>query len=146
MINKTTALIASTLVTALFASSTAIADQASITIVSESAPISRTLDAELFPTDQSHYTGVSANRVNYVMENAPKLTTAFYSNSSAISGQAGVTQVSKSAPISKKLDAELFPTDQSHYTGASNDRVNYSMESAPISAELDAELFPDHSR
>ena len=146
MKNKTTVLFGSILATALLANSAVFAGQASITNVSESAPISRALDAELFPTDQSHYTGAPANRVNYVMDSAAKLSTAFYSNSSSISGQAGITKVSESTPISRALDAELFPTDQSHYSGISADRVNYSMESTPISAELEAEIFPNHSR
>jgi len=146
MKNTNIALFGSILVTALLANSSAFAGQTSITNVTESAPISRALDAELFPTDQSHYTGASTNRVNYSMENAPKLT-SIYSRSSAISGQAGVTLVSESALISKALDAELFPTDQPNYAArSSSSRVNYTMESAPISAELDAELFPNHSR
>ena len=73
MKNKTTVLFGSIIATALLANSAVFAGQASITSVSESAPISRALDAELFPTDQSHYTGVSSNRVNYVMESAAKL-------------------------------------------------------------------------
>ena len=77
---------------------------------------------------------------------ASTLITAFFASSAAIAGQATVTPVAESAPISRALDAELFPTDQSNYTGMSDDRVNYSMESTPINAKLDAELFPDHSR
>lgn len=74
------------------------------------------------------------------------LVTALFASNTAIANQASITIVGKSVPISTALDAELFPTDQSHYTGAFDDRVNYSMESTPISAELEAELFPDHSR
>jgi hypothetical protein len=74
------------------------------------------------------------------------LVTALFTSSSAIADQASITRVSEPAPISRALDVELFPTDQSHYNGMSDSRINYSMESTPISAELEAELFPDHSR
>ena len=78
---------------------------------------------------------------------ASTLLTALFASSSAIAGQATVTEVSVSAPISRALDAELFPTDHSDYIpGMSDDRVNYSIESAPISPELAAELFPDVNR
>lgn len=97
MKNTTTALIASTLLTALFASSSAIADG----------------DGNVF------YSGDLANSVNHSIG---------------------------SSPLSAKLDAELFPTDQSNYIGISDDRVNYSVKSAPISAELDADLFPEYNR
>ena len=71
------------------------------------------------------------------------LVAALFAGSSAIADQASITRVSESVPISRALDAELFPTDQSHYNWMSDDRVNYSVENAPISAELEAELFTD---
>lgn len=85
MKTKTTALIATTLLTGLLSSSAAFAaldDNKVITGVS-SANLSAAVEAELFPTDQALPLG---ERVNYSIDNSP---------------------------ISEALDAELFPDTNS---------------------------------
>jgi hypothetical protein len=99
MINKTSILLATTLLTALI-SAPVLAGQAPIdeysaaTIfgtadsdrvnysINSSSPISAALDAELFPTDQANDINVGSERVNYSLD---------------------------TSPVSESLDAELFP-------------------------------------